>query len=122
MRPGDKIKIWGSNDYDTLMDRLGSITGTVIKFVDDFKSPYPMEVCIPAAIIELDNIIEHEGNEIKYIAISLTYEGVTWEGEYEPGMQTIGIYSVSRIPCTSLDELSKKEVMSLEALSVFEIY
>ncbi len=121
MRVGDKIKIWGSNDCGTLMAKLGSIKGTVIKFVDDFKSPCPTDTEVPVAIIELDNIIEHEGNEIKYIAISLTYEGVTWEGKYKPGQQTIGSHSVPRIPCKSLDEFSFEEVVSLECRSVFEI-
>lgn len=121
VKAGDKIKIWGSNDYETLMDRLGSIKGTVIKFVDDFKSPDPTDTEVPAAIVELDNIIEHEGNKIKYIAMHLVFEGVTWEGEYEPGQQTIGFYSVPRIPDKSLDEFSREEMVGLECRSVFEI-
>ena len=121
MKVGDKIKIWGSMDYETLMYRFGSIKGIVIKFVNDFKSPDPTVTEVPVAIVKLDNIIEHQGNKIKYIAMHLVYEGVTWEGEYEPGQQTIGFYSVPRIPDKSLDEFSREEVVGLECRSVFEI-
>jgi hypothetical protein len=106
---GDRIKIAGGYDTDSLLRRVGELRGTVVSFVHGY------EPRIYAAVVRLDSPIAADGITGDVLLMELRYTGASWDGG-PPGSQTVGLDLCSQIPSDG-----QRSCVTLETHAIFEV-
>jgi len=109
MKEGDRIRITGGYEVDSLLRRIGEVRGTVVSFVPG------CEPAIPAAVVRLDSAIAAEGITGDILLMELRYAGASWDiGVFR--FQTVGLDLCSEMPSAG-----QRSCIALETHAIVEV-
>jgi len=116
MKPGDRIRIFGGHDDNSVLRTVDELRGWVISFVPGYE-PDTL-----AAVVRLDSPVSTNGVTGDVLVMELRYEGASWENGAAPGAQTVGLDLYVEIPERSMaGQRPPKNWTSLETHAVFEV-